>query len=272
MNQLEKIKESYEYIKNKSKYTPSIGLILGSGLGKIANEIQDPEYYDYNDIPNFPVSTIVGHKGRLVIGMLNGKTVIAMEGRFHYYEGYNMSDVTFPIRIMKLLGISEIIITNAAGAVNTAFNPGDLMLITDHINLSLNNPLIGMNLDDFGERFPDMSEAYNKNLINLAKVASKKLGIELKEGVYTMFTGPSYETPAEIKMTRALGGDAVGMSTVPEVIVSNHSKLKVLGISCLTNMAAGILSKPLSHDEVIETSNKVTTNFISLVKEIIKTI
>ncbi|NLK95081.1 MAG: purine-nucleoside phosphorylase [Clostridiales bacterium] len=272
MDQLTKIKQSYEFIKRQTKYSPTLGLILGSGLGAIAEEIEDPEFYKYEDIPNFPTSTIEGHKGRLVIGNIQGKTVIAMEGRFHFYEGYNMNEVTFPIRVMKLLGITTIIVTNAAGAVNTSFNPGDLMLITDHINLSGSNPLIGRNLDDFGSRFPDMSEAYNKELISHTKSLANELNIEVKEGVYTMLSGPSYETPAEIKMVRILGGDAVGMSTVPEVIVANHCKINVLGISCLTNMAAGILNEPLSHNEVIETSNRVKNNFISLVKKIIKEI
>ena len=264
------LKTTSEYILSKSKYKPEIGLILGSGLGSLADLIEEPEFYPYETLPNFPVSTVEGHEGRLVIGKLEGKIVIAMQGRFHYYEGYKMTDVTFPVRVMKLLGVDKLIVTNAAGAVNTNFKPGDLMIINDHINLSGSNPLIGKNLDEFGPRFPDMSTAYNPELINLAKNIAKDLNIDIKEGVYTMFSGPTYETPAEIRMVRILGGDAVGMSTIPEVIVANHSGIKVLGISCLTNMAAGILKQPLNHEEVIETSNKAKNSFITLTKEIIK--
>ena len=195
-----------------------------------------------------------------------------MEGRFHYYEGYKMNEVTFPIRVMKLLGVKTLIVTNAAGAVNTSFTPGDLMIITDHINLSGNNPLIGKNLDLFGLRFPDMSNAYDKELRNLAKKVANSINLNIKEGVYTMMSGPSYETPAEIKMIGILGGDAVGMSTVPEVIVANHCKIKVIGISCMTNMAAGILEQPLNHEDVIEASNKVKNDFIKFMKLLIKEI
>ncbi|GKU26116.1 purine-nucleoside phosphorylase [Clostridium folliculivorans] len=270
MDLTKKIEDAAEFILSKSKYKPQIGLILGSGLGAIADMIEDAEYYNYNELPNFPVSTVEGHAGRLVIGMLQGKQVVAMQGRFHYYEGYAMEQVTFPVRVMKLLGIDTVIVTNAAGAVNTDFKPGDLMIINDHINLSGTNPLIGKNLDSFGTRFPDMSEAYNCELINKAKDVANSLNIDIKEGVYAMFSGPTYETPAEIRMARILGGDAVGMSTVPEVIIANHSKIKVLGISCLTNMAAGILKQPLNHVEVMETSALVRDNFIALMTNIIK--
>lgn len=272
MDLLNKIKIAAEFIKSKSKYTPEIGLILGSGLGSLADTIENPEYFDYADIPNFPTSTVEGHKGRLVIGLLKGKQVIAMQGRFHYYEGYLMNEVTFPIRVMKLLGVSKLVVTNACGAVNTDLKPGDLMVITDHINLSGSNPLIGRNLDEFGPRFPDMSESYNKDLRNKVLAAGKELGLDLKQGVYTMLSGPTYETPAEIRMVRILGGDTVGMSTVPEVIVSNHSGIKTVGISCITNMAAGILDQPLSHEEVMETSTKVKNDFINLMNKIVETI
>ena len=268
----DKLKNTVDYINSKINIKPTIGLILGSGLGNLAETIENPKFIPYEEIPNFPTSTVSGHKGRLVVGTLHNKPIIAMQGRFHYYEGYSMNEVTFPIRVMKLLGIETLIVTNAAGAVNTSFNPGDLMLITDHINLCGNNPLIGKNLDDFGPRFPDMSEAYNRNLINIAKKVASNLNIDIKEGIYAMMTGPSYETPAEIRMIRTIGGDAIGMSTVPEVIIANHSKIKVIGISCLTNMAAGILNQPLSHLEVIETSKKVNTNFINLMKNLIKEI
>jgi purine-nucleoside phosphorylase len=267
-----KIKDSADFILSKSKYKPQIGLILGSGLGAIADQIKDAEFYNYNEIPNFPISTVEGHAGRLVIGNFQGKQVIAMQGRFHFYEGYNMQEVTFPVRVMKLLGVEKLIVTNAAGAVNKDFTPGDLMLINDHINLSGSNPLFGKNLSEFGTRFPDMSNAYDKDLRNKVKEIAKNLNIELREGVYTMFTGPTYETPAEIRMARILGSDAVGMSTVPEVIVANHSGMKVLGISCMTNMAAGILEQPLNHEEVMETSERVRENFITLITNIIKEI
>ncbi|MGL5245002.1 MAG: purine-nucleoside phosphorylase, partial [Sarcina sp.] len=239
-----KIQTAADYIKSKSKYTPTVGLILGSGLGAIADQIESPEFYPYNEIPNFPVSTVEGHAGRLVVGKFQGKEVVAMQGRFHYYEGYNMQEVTCPVRVMKLLGVETIIVTNAAGAVNVDYVPGDLMIISDHINLSGANPLVGKNLSEFGTRFPDMSNAYDKDLRAKVKEIAANLSIEVREGVYTMFSGPTYETPAEIRMARTLGSDAVGMSTVPEVIVANHSGMKVIGVSCMTNMAAGILEQP----------------------------
>lgn len=269
MNLLTNIENSSEYIMKNSKYKPTVGLILGSGLGSLADLIENPEFYPYEDIPNFPVSTVEGHEGRLVIGILHGKTVVAMQGRFHYYEGYSMQEVTFPVRVMKLLGVETLIVTNAAGSVNKNFKPGDLMIINDHINLSGANPLIGKNLDKFGVRFPDMSNAYNKDLISLTKEVAKKQNIDIKEGVYTFMSGPTYETPAEIRMVSILGGDAVGMSTVPEVIVANHSGIKVIGISCLTNMAAGILDQPLNHEEVIKTSNMVKNKFMNLMGALI---
>ena len=270
MELLNNIKTAAKYILDRTDYRPTIGLVLGSGLGSLADLIENPSFFPYEDIPNFPVSTVEGHEGRLVIGNLNGKTVVAMQGRFHYYEGYNMNEVTFPIRVMKLIGVESLIVTNAAGAVNTNFKPGDLMIIDDHLNLSGSNPLIGKNLDEFGPRFPDMSVAYDKNYRNLVEEIGKSLNLDLKHGVYAMMSGPTYETPAEIKMVRILGGDAVGMSTVPEVIIANHSGIKTVGISCLTNMAAGILDQPLNHEEVIETSNLVKSNFITLMKEVIK--
>lgn len=272
MELLKNIETASKYILERSNYKPEIGLILGSGLGSLADLIENAEFFPYQDIPNFPISTVEGHAGRLVIGTLQGKTIVAMQGRFHYYEGYKMDEVTFPVRVMKLLGVKTLIVTNAAGAVNTNFKPGDLMIINDHINLSGNNPLIGRNLDSFGVRFPDMSEAYSKDLINMVKTVGKDLNLDLKEGVYAMMSGPTYETPSEVRMVRTLGADAVGMSTVPEVIIANHSKMKVIGISCLTNMAAGILDQPLNHEEVIETSNMVKANFMNLMESLIKAI
>lgn len=272
MNLYNNIKEAADYILEKTKVKPEIALILGSGLGAIADQIEDAEYYDYKDIPHFPVSTVEGHAGRLVIGTLEGKKVVAMQGRFHYYEGYAMKEVTFPVRVMKLLGISKLIVTNAAGAVNEGYKPGDLMLISDHLNLSGDNPLIGKNLSEFGTRFPDMSDIYDKQLRQKVKEIAKSLGVELREGVYACMSGPTYETPAEVRMVRILGGDAVGMSTAPESIVAVHSGVKVIGISCMTNMAAGILEQPLNHEEVVETSARVRETFIKLMKQIIKEI
>lgn len=263
------IRKSINFIKSKINRLPEIGLILGSGLGSLANAIEDPVKFKYEEIPNFPTSTVAGHAGQLVIGELGGKTVVAMQGRFHYYEGYSLKEVTFPVRAMIGLGIESIIVTNAAGGTNPEYNPGDLMIITDHINFTGQNPLMGENLDELGPRFVDMTWAYNKDYINVAREAGERLGLDLKEGVYMWFTGPTYETPAEIKLARILGADAVGMSTVPEVIVANHQKINVLGLSCITNMAAGILDQPLSHEEVVQTSMRVKDNFENLLIEII---
>lgn len=265
----ESAKQSAQYIQSKITATPEIGLILGSGLGILADEIENAIAIPYSEIPNFPVSTVHGHAGQLVIGQLSGKTVIAMQGRFHHYEGYSMDKVTFPVRVMKLLGVEKLIVTNAAGGVNKEFTPGDLMLITDHINF-MSNPLIGANDERFGPRFPDMSSAYDKEFQQVARTVAADLNIAIQEGVYLGLTGPTYETPAEIRMIRTLGGDAVGMSTVPEVIVANHSSMRVLGISCITNMAAGILDQPLNHEEVIETTEKVKSTFLLYVKELVK--
>ncbi|PLT34807.1 purine-nucleoside phosphorylase [Bacillus sp. V5-8f] len=266
----EKLKTAASFIEGKlNGKQPEIGLILGSGLGVLADEIENPVKIPYQDIPEFPVSTVEGHAGQLVIGQLSGKLVVAMQGRFHFYEGYSMDKVTFPVRVMKLLGVETLIVTNAAGGVNESFQAGDLMLITDHINNTGTNPLIGPNDERFGPRFPDLSEAYSRNLQAIAKRVAEKLNIDLKEGVYVGNSGPTYETPSEVKLARILGGDAVGMSTVPEVIVARHSAIKVLGISCITNMAAGILDQPLSHEEVIETTEKVKSSFLSFIKEIV---
>lgn len=266
----EKIQLAANYLKEQTSMKPLMGLILGSGLGVLAEEIQDAVATPYDQIPDFPVSTVEGHAGQLVFGTLNGIPVVAMQGRFHYYEGYSFGEVTFPVRVMKELGVQSLIVTNAAGGVNEDFSPGDLMLITDHINNMGSNPLIGKNDSKLGVRFPDMSEAYSKELIQKAKSVAKTLNIDLQEGVYVGNTGPTYETPAEVRMIRIMGGDAVGMSTVPEVIVARHSGLQVLGISCISNMASGILDQPLNHEEVIETTEKVKGNFLRFVKEMVK--
>ncbi|ERJ11701.1 purine-nucleoside phosphorylase [Haloplasma contractile] len=273
MHKIEAINQTKEFLQSKiSGAKPTLGLILGSGLGELANEIQNAIVIPYSDIPNFASSEAVGHANELVIGDLNEKTVIAMKGRFHYYEGYSLDQVTFPVRVMKALGVEKLIITNSCGAVNESFEPGDLMLITDHLNLVSTNPLIGKNDDDLGPRFIDLSTVYNKDMRNLARDVANGQELTLREGVYTWWSGPAYETPAEIRMIRTLGGDAVGMSTVPEAIVATHAGIKVLGISCLTNMAAGILDQPLTHEEVIITAGNVRSKFISLVKGIIDSI
>lgn len=264
-----KYQDAVAYIEPKLTEKPTIGLVLGSGLGVLADEIENPVVIPYDEIPGFTKSTVVGHKGQLVIGKLRGKQVVAMQGRFHYYEGHDLDAVVFPIRVMKLLGVETMIITNAAGGINESYGEGNLMLIRDHINLTARNPLIGPNDDEMGTRFPDMSEAYSKELRNLAKSVAEEQGINLQEGVYVGLLGPSYETPAEIRMLRILGADAVGMSTVPEVIVARHMKVKVLGISCISNMAAGILEQPLSHEEVMATTERVKSQFLTLVKEIV---
>lgn len=244
--------------------TADIGIILGSGLGDYVEALEDAKYIDYADIPGFPRSTVPGHKGRWWTGSLHGKRVCMMQGRFHAYEGYDLQAVTMPVRVMALLGVKTLIVTNAAGGVNLAYKPGDLMIITDCINFSGMNPLRGANLDAFGPRFPDMSRAYDRELVALCAAQAKKLGLEVHQGVYMWMNGPSFETPAEIRMCRLLGADAVGMSTVPETIVARHSGLKVLGVSCITNMASGILEQPLNHQEVIETADRVKTTFRAL--------
>ncbi|MCD5414266.1 MAG: purine-nucleoside phosphorylase [Clostridiales bacterium] len=269
MTLIEKIEQTTSYIQEILREKPKVGLILGSGLGVLADEINSPQIIPYNEIPHFPISTIEGHAGELVCGELKGKQVLAMKGRFHYYEGYSMEEVSFPVRVMKALGINTVIVTNAAGGVNTEFDPGDLMIIEDHINFAFSNPLIGKNYNELGERFTDMSNAYDKGLIRIAEEVAKLIRMKVRKGTYTFFTGPMYETPAEIRLVKFIGGDAVGMSTVPEVMVAVHSGMKVLGISCISNMAAGILNQPLSHDEVIETTQMVKTQFISYIKQIL---
>ena len=243
------------------------------GLGVLTEHIEKPVYIPYKDIPGFPQTTVEGHAGRFVYGSFQGKAVLAMQGRFHYYEGKSIEEVVFPVRAMKILGIEILILTNAAGGVNPSFQPGDLMLITDHINMSGVSPLRGKNLDVLGgHRFPDMTFAYNLELRQLAIDAAKKIDLDLKTGVYAMMQGPNFETPAEIKMLRILGADAVGMSTIPEAITAVHAKIKVLGISCITNMAAGILKQTLTHEEVLETAKQVKGKFIRLLETVISII
>lgn len=263
------IQEAADYIRTKSSVTPKLGLILGSGLGVLAEHIDDAVSIAYQDIPYFPQSTVEGHAGELLIGSVQGTPVVLMKGRFHMYEGYGPELTAFPVRVMKALGVSRLLVTNAAGGINTSYEPGDLMLISDHINMTGRNPLVGPNDPELGARFPDMSEAYSRKLREIAKQVAYEKDIPLQEGVYVGLLGPSYETPAEIRMFRTLGADAVGMSTVSEVIVARHAGIEVLGISCISNMAAGILDQPLSHDEVIETTDRVREKFLNLVLGII---
>ncbi len=263
------IQEAADYIRSKTDMKPEIGLILGSGLGILANLIENAVAIAYEDIPHFPTSTVEGHEGELLLGTIQGRPVVMMKGRFHMYEGYGPQATAFPVRVMKALGVSGLLVTNAAGGVNTSFKPGDLMLLSDHLNLTAKSPLIGPNDDALGVRFPDMSEAYSRRLREVAKAAASNQAFAFKEGVYAGLLGPSYETPSEIRMLRTLGADAVGMSTVSETIVARHAGIEVLGISCITNMAAGILDQPLSHSEVMETAELVKEKFLGLVLEII---
>ena len=264
--------QATEYIREKinNKYSPKIGLILGSGLGALAEEVKNPLKIKYHEIPAFRQSSIDGHVGQLVIGKFQGKEIIIMQGRIHYYEGYSIQEVVFPIKVMRKLGIEKLIITNAAGGLNDKFEIGDLMFIKDHINFMNTNPLIGKNDNELGTRFPDMSEIYNKDFLDYAKKCAQKINIKTTEGVYAANSGPSYETPAEVKMLKLVGVDAIGMSTVPEAIVANYCGMKVLGISCITNYAAGIKNNKLSHNEVMEAGFAVKENFSNLIKEILK--
>ena len=270
--EFKKLLESVEYLKKYIQNPPELGVILGSGLGDMADMVENKVTIKYSDIPNFPTSTVKGHAGQFVFGTFMGKNVVMMQGRFHYYEGNLMEDLALPVYVMKYLGIKNLIVTNAAGGVNTNYIPGDLMIIKDHINFTFSNPLIGKNDEKIGPRFPDMSCPYSIKLRKIAFNVAYELNLKLQEGCYFMLSGPTYETPAEIKMIRILGGDAVGMSTVPEVIAAHHCNINVLGISCITNMASGILDQPLNHLEVIETSTSVKDKFISLISEVIKKI
>ncbi len=267
---LEKIQEASNYIGSKLSLSPEVGLILGSGLGDLAEEIEEPVIIDYKDIPHFPVSTVEGHAGKLVLGRLQGKQVVAMKGRFHFYEGYSMQEITFPVRVMKALGVNSLIVTNACGGLNPDLYAGALMIINDHINLMGTNPLIGQNYDELGPRFPDMSTAYDKDLIELAHRVAQEQGIETKEGVYIGISGPNYFSKAELTMVTRMGADALGMSTVPEVIVAKHGGMRVLGISCVTDMAIPEALESISHQQVMEMANQTKPRFIKLVKGILK--
>jgi purine-nucleoside phosphorylase len=258
-----------EFILSKTNYRPTVAMVLGSGLGDYADTLESPVRIPFSEIPNFPLPTVPGHTGALVFGRKEGKEVVVLQGRIHYYEGLPMREITLPIRVLAALGVKKLVLTNAAGGVNHFFSPGNLMLISDHINFSGMNPLIGPNLDKFGPRFPDMSDLYTASLRAAIKEKAADAGIPLEEGVYLMYSGPNYETPAEIRAFRILGADAVGMSTAPEALVAGHSGLNVVGVSCITNMAAGILPVKLSHAEVTETAAMVHDLFQALVDTIL---
>lgn len=266
----EKLVTCAECVKKKISFKPKVGLILGSGLGNYADKIKVVETLDYSDIEGFPVSTVKGHKGRFVFGYVGETPIVAMQGRVHYYEGYSMSDVVLPTRLMGIMGIKVLVLTNAAGGVNVSYKAGDFMMITDHIATSVPNPLIGPNIEDLGTRFPDMSEIYSVHLQSIIRKCALNCDIAIQEGIYVQFTGPSYETPAEVRMARTLGGDAVGMSTACEAIVARHMGIEVCGISCITNMAAGISDQALDHKEVQETADKVASKFELLITDLLK--
>lgn len=255
--------------ENLVDFKPEIGIVLGSGLGELADEFCELAI-PYSEIPGFETSQVSGHKSRLVFAKINEKKVVMMQGRFHFYEGHSIQKIVFPIKVMKKLGVKTVILTNAAGGVNPAFNPSDLMIITDHINNMGVNPLIGPNDDEMGLRFPDMSEVYSAELIDLVKNTAHKHGIDVQEGVYMALTGPSYETPAEVKMARIIGADAVGMSTVPEATVAKWAGMNVIGISCICNSAAGVSTVALAHEDVIHAANVAKGRFKTLIKEVIK--
>lgn len=264
---LHRIDTAVQRLRELSGTPPQVGLVLGSGLGAFADRLENAHALPFSEVPFFPQSSVVGHAGRIVIGDLHGVRVVAMQGRVHAYEGYSAQEVVFPIRVLCRLGIKALVLTNAAGCINPAWSAGDLMRITDHINLSNVNPLVGPNVSALGPRFPDMSKAYDVRLAAALEEAAAERDILLRAGVYTCLLGPTYETPAEIRMLRTLGGDAVGMSTVPEVIAAAHMGVPVAAVSCLTNMASGILDQPLSHSEVTETAERVREQFVGLLEE-----
>lgn len=265
----QKLKKCLESVRKKTDFQPETGLVLGSGLGDFADGIEIRDVVEYSDIEGFPVSTVKGHKGRFVFGYVDSVPVVIMQGRVHYYEGYAMSDVVLPARLMGMMGAKRLFLTNAAGGVNENFRPGDFMMITDHIASAVPSPLIGANIEELGSRFPDMSEVYSLRLQEVIRRSAEECGIRLQEGVYVQLTGPNYETPAEIRMCRGWGGDAVGMSTACEAMAARHMGLEVCGISCITNLAAGISSEKLDHKEVQETADRVSADFKKLVTRVI---
>jgi purine-nucleoside phosphorylase len=267
-DRLRRLDEAADLLRSRTPLQPAMGIILGSGLGAFADSLEGAVSVPYAEVPHFPASTVVGHGGALVIGRCQGVPVAVMKGRVHFYEGYSLEQVVFPARVLGRLGIETLLVTNAAGAVNTKFAPGDLMVIEDHINL-LGNPLVGPNEDALGERFIDMSEAYDRGLRDVAEAACRASGVRARRGVYLALTGPTFETPAEIRMFRTLGADAVGMSTVPEVIALRHMGVRVVGLSCITNMAAGVLDQKLDHREVLETGERVKGALMEVIGRIV---
>ena len=269
-NMYERVEEAAAAVRRRCGELPQTAIVLGSGLGDFAGTLRESVATPYEELPHWPASTVIGHAGRLVVGTVAGRRIAALAGRVHFYEGHDLATVVFATRVMGRLGVKQIILTNAAGGINTGFSRGALMIIDDHINMLGNNPLVGPNDDRFGARFPDMSEVYARRLRGLADEAARTRGVAVSHGVYVAVHGPSYETPAEIRYFRTIGADAVGMSTVPEAIAARHMGIEVLGISCITNMAAGVLPQPLVHDEVMETARRVRGAFISLLEGIIE--
>lgn len=267
--QYERAVQAADFIRSRTQELPRVALVLGSGLGAFADELDEAVAIPYEDIPCFPVSTVEGHAGRLVLGKVNGVPVAAMQGRFHYYEGYSLDEVTLPMRVFHLLGVKSAIITNAAGGLNSGYTPGTLMVISDHLNPTGLSPLRGANDARFGARFPDMTEVYSRSYQEIAIAAAGKIGLDLRRGIYCLLPGPHYETPAEIRMYRSLGADAVGMSTVPEAIVARQMGINILGISCITNLAAGMLDQPINHEEVMEMGAQVGGKFKELLRRVI---
>ncbi|TDA70075.1 MAG: purine-nucleoside phosphorylase [Clostridia bacterium] len=261
--------ETATYLAPRLGISPEIGIILGSGLGLLAEAVEGAVRIPYGDIPHFPHPTVAGHAGNLVAGLLAGQPVLVWQGRFHYYEGHGLEQVTYPVRVMQKLGVRRLVVTNAAGAVNPLFQPGETMIITDHLNLMGHNPLRGPNLEELGPRFPDLAAAYDPRLRELARQAAAEFGLAVREGIYAALPGPSYETPAEIRMLQRLGADAVGMSTVPEVIVARHGGQRVLGLSCITNQAAGVAGHAVSHAEVVEVASRASRDLARLIKGVL---
>ena len=270
MSYYDQVKEAADAIRSRVPEVPAIGIVLGSGLGDFAGSLVDPVAMTYADLPHWPASRVIGHEGRLVVGKAAGRLIVALAGRSHLYEGHDARTVSFAVRVLGLLGVKSLVLTNAAGGVNTGFSQGALMVMDDHINLLGSNPLVGPNEDQFGPRFPDMTEVYSKRLRGLADTVARSQGLQIGQGVYAALHGPSYETPAEIRFLRTIGADAVGMSTVPEAIVARHMGVDVLGISCITNAAAGVLPQPLNHAEVMEVAKQVRGAFAALLEGIIE--
>jgi purine-nucleoside phosphorylase len=270
MKYIDRINKAADFIRTKIDFKPEIGIILGSGLGALAEYIENPIIIEYSAIPEFPVSTVEGHASRLLIGTIEGKKVIAMQGRFHYYEGHTMQDITLPVRVMKALGAKLLIASNACGGLNPDFSAGDIMAITDHINMMGSNPLIGANLDEFGPRFPDMSEVYSKKYISQLQAIADRQGIKLQRGVYCAISGPNYASKAELRMLITIGADTIGMSTIPECMVARHSGLEIVGLSCITDMAIPDTMTSPTHEEILKVAEGVKPKFVSLVNQFIK--